>query len=802
MPSSSRVEVEPAWWPARGEAVTVLAIEELWGRSIATVVVPSTSRVERIAAAELQPLASRQWTSDEVAWRAATGLAWRSMADGEPLAVAEGGIEPLPHQLAVLDRALATEPLRLLLADEVGLGKTIEAGLIISELKARGLVRRVLVVAPKGVQLQWIAEMADRFNEEFVLVGAGGVPVDAGVNPWRAFDQVVCSVDAVKPIRNRVGWGPERIAAHNDQRVRAIVDAGWDLIVIDEAHHVAGSSEDVARHQLGRQLAEATPRLLLLSATPHSGKTDAFARLLALLDDAFLHGRPIDQANVGPLVVRTEKRHATDNDGRPLFRPRTAMLSTVSYGGRTVERSLYEAVTDYVRHGYRRAQAERRPAVGFLVLLMQRLVSSSTAAILAALERRLVAVTAESQQLRLFSDRASEWGDLTGEEQLAALADARGAAWGDERADVELLIDLARKSIVSGIDAKARYVLDLLGQIARAEGDPSVKAVVFTEFVPTQEMLLDVLAGAGIGAVAINGSMSIDERRDAQDVFRTDARVLVSTDAGGEGVNLQFAHVVVNYDLPWSPTRIEQRIGRVDRIGQTHDVAAHNLVLESSIDAHVLAVLQDKLAVILAELGVDKTNDVLASIEGHVDDLYTTALLDPDRLPRAADDMAEEARAEFKETEPLRRAMGHSRAPSRRSTPTKLRHWLDLAARANGQLRASGRRAEGNLPEVVAGEPTPVVQGPAGGWWTMWEIRCGAERTAAALFITDTGTVRPDVAERTWAALASGTEVGPTRLLNVAELDRLRSLAADHEYRDSRGKVPSLSLRLAVRVEP
>ena len=782
--------------------MTVLAIEELWGRSVATVVVPSTNRVERIVTAELQPLASRQWTTEEIAWRAATGLARRSMADGEPLAVAEGGIEPLPHQLAVLDRALATDPLRLLLADEVGLGKTIEAGLVITELKARGLVRRVLVVAPKGVQLQWIAEMADRFNEEFVLVGADGIPVDAGVNPWRAFDQVVCSVDAVKPMRSRAGWSPERVAAHNDQRVRAIVEAGWDLVVIDEAHHVAGSSEDVARYQLGRLLAEATPRLLLLSATPHSGKSDAFARLLALLDDAFLHGRPIDRASVGPLVVRTEKRHATDNDGRPLFRPRTTILSTVPYGGRTVERSLYEAVTDYVRHGYRRAQAEHRPAVGFLVLLMQRLVSSSTAAILAALERRLIAVTAEGQQLRLFTGRASEWGDLTGEEQLAALADAQGAAWGDERAEVELLIDLARKSVGSGIDAKARYLLDLLGQIARAEGDSSAKAVVFTEFVPTQEMLLDVLAGAGISAVAINGSMSIGERRDAQDAFRADARVLVSTDAGGEGVNLQFAHVVVNFDLPWSPTRLEQRIGRVDRIGQAHDVTAHNLVLESSIDAHVLSVLQDKLAVILAELGVDKTGDVLASIENHVDGLYTTALIDPGRLPRAADAMADEARAEVEEAEPLRHAIGHSPVPTRRSTPTTLRRWLDLAAHATEQLRVAGRRANGDLPDVVAGEPVPVARGSVGGWWTMWEIRCGAERTAAALFITDTGTVRPDLAERTWISLASGIEVGPTRPLSAIELDRLRSLAADHQYRDPRGTVPSLSLRLAVRVEP
>jgi superfamily II DNA or RNA helicase len=794
--------MESAWWAAGGEAVTVLATEELWGRSIATVVVPSSGRVERVAASELQPLAAREWDPDEIAWRAATGLAWRAMADGEPLAIARGGVDPLPHQLAVLDRALATNPLRLLLADEVGLGKTIEAGLVITELKARNLVRRVLVVAPKGVQLQWVAEMADRFDEEFVLVGAGGIPLDAGIDPWRAFDQVVCSLDAIKPVRARAGWTPERVAEHNDRRVRAVVDGGWDLVVIDEAHHVAGSTEDVARHQLGRRLAEATPRLLLLSATPHSGKSDAFGRLLGLLDDGFLHGRPIDRATAAPLVVRAEKRHATTNEGRPLFRPRTTVLSTVPYGDRTVERSLYEAVTDYVRHGYRRARAERRPAIGFLVLLMQRLVSSSTAAILAALERRLIAVTTEGEQLRLFTDRASEWGDLTGEEQLAALADAKGAAWGNERAEVELLIDLARKSMASGIDAKARYLLDLLGQIARAEGDPSAKAVVFTEFIPTQEMLLDVLGSAGIGAVAINGWMSIGERREAQEMFRSGARVLVSTDAGGEGVNLQFAHVVINYDLPWSPTRIEQRIGRVDRIGQVHDVTAHNLVLESSIDARVLSVLQDKLAVILAELGVDKASDVLASIEGHVDDLYTMALLDPDRLGTASDQMAEGAKVEVARAEPLRRLLSDSVAPSRRTRPGMLRRWLDVADDAAERLRAFGRRTDGHLPEVVPGEPVPVITGPVAGWWTMWEIRADTERTATALFISDTGTVRPDLAERTWTALTSATDIDRTLAFRQGDLEYLRSLAADHAYREPRGGLPSLTLRLAVRVEP
>lgn len=793
--------MESAWWAARGEAVRIVATEELWGISIATVILPSTNRIERIRADELRPLARRTWSSDEVAWRAATGLAWRAMSSGEPLAVAQGRIEPLPHQLSVLDRALATNPLRVLLADEVGLGKTIEAGLIITELKARGMIHRVLVVAPKGVQLQWVAEMADRFGEEFVLVGSGGVPVDIGANPWRAFDQIVCSLDAVKPIRSRAGWSPERVAAFNDQRTHGVVDAGWDLVVIDEAHHVAGSSEEVARHQLGRRLADATPRLLLLSATPHSGKSDAFARLLGLLDERFLHGQPVTRENVAPLVIRTEKRHAIDNSGQPLFRPRSTVLSTVRYQDRQVERTLYEAVTDYVRHGYRRALAERRPAIGFLVLLMQRLVSSSSAAILAALERRLIAVTAEGQQLRLFSEHMSEWDELSGEEQLAALADAHGAAWADERSEVELLIDLARRSVASGIDAKARYLLDLLAKVAREEGDPSIKTVVFTEFIPTQEMLLDVLGGAGITSVAINGTMSITERRDAQAAFRDQARVLVSTDAGGEGVNLQFAHVVVNYDLPWSPTRIEQRIGRVDRIGQCHDVKAHNVVLESSIDARVLSVLQDKLAVIMAELGVDKTNDVLASIDGHVEELYATALLDPDRLDMTADTIAAATTADVADAEPLRRALGDSTVPARRTRPAALRHWLQLAEDACGRLGDHGDHLGESLPEIVAGEPVPVVTGATAGWWTMWEIRASSERTATALFIADTGNVRPDLAERTWTALANGIE--PTSLVSLgeSELERLRSFAADHAYRNPLGTVPSLTLRLAVRAQ-
>jgi hypothetical protein len=355
--------------------------------------------------------------------------------------------------------------------------------------------------------------------------------------------------------------------------------------------------------------------------------------------------------------------------------------------------------------------------------------------------------------------------------------------------------------MAAGIDAKARHLLNLLGQIARSAGGPSTKAVVFTEFVPTQEMLLDVLDGAGIAAVAINGSLSISERRDAQEAFRSNARVLVSTDAGGEGVNLQFAHVVINYDLPWSPTRIEQRIGRVDRIGQTHDVIAHNLVLESSIDARVLDVLQDKLSVIFAELGVDKTNDVLATVDRRMDGLYTTAILEPDNLQSAANVLADEARQDVIEAEPLREALGTSTVRARPTRPTSLRRWLDIADVASDRLRVASRRVDGSIPPIVPGEPVPVLSGVTSGWWTMWEIRAGTERTTSALFVTDAGAVRPDLADRTWVELAELADLRASHVLTDLEFDRLRTLAADHTYRDPHGAIPSLTLELAVRVE-
>ena len=523
------------------------------------------------------------------------------------------------------------------------------------------------MVAPRGVQLQWIAEMAERFGEEFVRVGPEGLPVDSGVDPWRVFDQVVCSLDAVKPLRRRSGWSPEQVEAHNAARFRALLDAGWDMVIIDEAHHVAGSSEDVARHQLAVDLTGVAPNVLLLSATPHSGKSDGFRRFLGLLDDRFLRGQPVARSTVAPYVVRTEKRQAVDNAGRVLFQPRETSLRVAPYTDREMERELYEAVTEYVRSGWNAAKRQGRNPAAFLVLLMQRLVSSSTAAILAALEKRSAALGEGGNQLTLFVDRGEDWAELTGEEQYEMLVNARGPAWATERAELTGLLRVAREAAAGGADAKARAFFDLLGELRRSERDPNVKVLVFTEFVQTQDMLLGLLEQAGVPAVMINGTMGLAERALAQQAFRDHAQILVSTDAGGEGINLQFAHVVVNWDLPWSPSRLEQRIGRVDRIGQTHTVRAFNLVCEHSIEARVVEVLDQKLGVILDELGADKRGDILESASHRVDDLWTAAILNPDGLHHQAEQFASETRKDADEAGHLAELIEQTRPGGARS---------------------------------------------------------------------------------------------------------------------------------------
>jgi len=808
-------EREWAWMPALGEPVEVLARTELWGRPMVEIVVPSTQRRVRIGADELAPLSLRRWPQPELTWRAAATRALALAADGEPLVAARGGVSLLPHQLATLERALAMDPVRLAICDEVGLGKTISAGAILAEMKARGRLRRVVVVAPKGVQLQWIAEMAERFGEEFVRVGPEGLPVDSGIDPWKAFNQIVCSIDAVKPLRRRAGWSAEQVDGHNASRFRALVDAGWDMVIIDEAHHVAGSSEDVARHRLAVELAASTTHLLLLSATPHSGKSDGFRRFLGLVDDRFMHGLPIQRSTVAPCVARQEKRRAVDHQGRALFQQRETSIRIAPYTDRALEKELYEAVSEYVRSGWNAAKRDGRNSAAFLVLLMQRLVSSSTAAILAALMKRSAALGEGGDQLTLFVDRGEDWAELTGEDQYEIMLNTKGAAWETERAELTGILRLAHDAAAAGADAKVRAFFELLADLRRSERDPNVKVLVFTEFVPTQDMLLTLLDEAGIPAVSINGSMGLSERAIAQEAFRDKAQVLVSTDAGGEGINLQFAHVVVNWDLPWSPSRLEQRIGRVDRIGQTRLVRAFNLVCEHSVEARVLEVLNQKLAVILDELGADKRGDILESAARHADELWTAAIIDPSELDKRAVAFASGTRSEAKDAGHLAELIEATGPAVRAVNPERLAALLNAAVSCRalmGRPVVDPLDALNDLPEVAPGEPCPVLRIPdsAIGWLSVWEVTPdGSARSAVAVFQPEGGLVRPDIAVVAWerCCVEAGVVIVDHMVPSPDEWNRINAEGVDHAYQavariaGNKGlSLPDARLRLLVRV--
>jgi len=630
-------------------AVQVIERIDRWGVQSLRVWSPA-SGVHQVATATVEPIATRAPTLNAIIHRAASARVREALATEMLLAPVRSSVTPLPHQLYALERAMERGHVRHLFADEVGLGKTIEAGLVIRELKLRGLARRILVVAPKGLTPQWQAEMQLHFREAFRIAD----PADFDAvsrwsdddNVWRAADQIICPLDSVKPLSRRRGWSWERIAAYNQRRFEDVITAGWDLVVIDEAHRLGGSTDQVARYKLGAALADASPHLLLLSATPHSGKSDQFLRLMQLLDrEAFPSEDTIGRDRVAPYVVRTEKRLAIDNDGNPLFKPRQTRLVTVGWQPRhDAQRQLYEAVTDYVRHGYNQALKSKQRHIGFLMVLMQRLVTSSTAAIAATLARRLQALEDTPAQLSLVPDvDAGDLADMDGQSQIDELVDWPG--WRSEKAEVTTLLRLAEQA-QGTTDAKVDVLLEHIHRFQQEEDDPNLKVLIFTEFVPTQAMLADQLRDRGMEVVILNGQMPVEERVAAQKAFAGTARVLISTDAGGEGLNLQFAHVMFNYDMPWNPMRIEQRIGRVDRIGQKHVVRATNFVLGDTVEHRVRDVLEAKLEAIAEEFGVNKAAEVMDSVEAEAmfDGLYLDSLLDPDGLAQRADVTLEELR--------------------------------------------------------------------------------------------------------------------------------------------------------------
>ena len=793
----------------------VVEEQTLWGQSLCRIWLPNQDAVVRVPRSALRPLSSDlqpEVEAKRIAYVAAAAKV-AEVLEGSTSATAghvllapmESNVIPLPHQIHALSRAISGDRVRYLLADEVGLGKTIEAGLVMRELKLRGLVRRILVVSPNGIATQWVAEMQTHFSEQFQLVLGDDISTlqrlapgaDQRNSAWSMFNQVIVSLDSVKPMDKRRGWTAERVADYNRSRFEDLITAGWDLVVVDEAHRLGGSTDQVARYKLGKGLAEAAPYVLLLSATPHQGKTDAFHRLMNLLDDeAFPDMDSVSRERVAPYVIRTEKRKAIDADGKPLFKPRRTQMAPVVWERRHhLQKLLYEAVTDYVREGYNQALREKKRHIGFLMILMQRLVVSSTRAIRTTLERRLAALREGEQQasLRLAEldngteglessdDDMAELYDMDGQELLDELLKSHVSALQSEGSHVETLLDATVRCEQAGPDAKAEALIEWIYKLQAEENEPDLKVLIFTEFVPTQQMLKEFLEARGISVVTLNGAMDMEERKQAQDAFRKSHRVLVSTDAGGEGLNLQFAHVIINYDIPWNPMRLEQRIGRVDRIGQPKKVQAINFVFEDSVEFRVREVLEQKLSVIFDEFGIDKTGDVLDSSQAGemFEDVFASAILNPDGIEASVDHTVARLRDEIQQVREASAIYGISEEPdvqaAERLRSHPLPHWVErmtvgylnshggAASRKrswwdlnwpDGQehrkavfnareadrltdatlLNLENSRVRGlalNLPQIAAGQPLPCVtvsELPVSisGLWGLFEIRLQA----------------------------------------------------------------------------
>lgn len=802
------------------QACHVLNTMTLWDDDFCEVRLAEDNRIERLRSSDLSPLVdSPQFTSPGLAYIATAARIRDALSQNQLIAPLEASILPLPHQLHTLSKAISNPTPRYLLADEVGLGKTIEAGLILRELKLRGLVKRTVIVTPRGLLSQWKDELQTHFRETFRVIEPSEMDtyrrLTGTSNIWEEYDQIICPMDSIKPLDSRRGWSETRIAQYNRERFEDVITAGWDLVIVDEAHRLGGSNDQVARYKLGQGLGEAAPFLLLLTATPHQGKTESFHRILALLDsEAFPDATSVTKERVSDYVLRTEKRHAIDPEGKPLFKPRQTTLSAVSWKDHhSAHRALYDAVTEYVRLGYNSAVKEKRYYIGFLMILMQRLVASSTPAITASLERRLDALELPEEQLSLFPTESSEeWTELDGQEQLEMLLSAVWKAVEDERRIVQTLIDTAKRCTNAAEDPKAEALLEWIYKLQQDEGDPDLKILVFTEFVPTQRMLEKFLTDRGFSVVCLNGSMGLEERLRAQEQFAADKRVLVSTDAGGEGLNLQFCHVVVNYDIPWNPMRLEQRIGRVDRIGQQQEVRAINLVLEDTVEYRVREVLEEKLEIILREFGVDKTGDVLDSAQASsvFEKLYAKVIQDPDNLVDEVDRTIETISDSIGTTKERDAILGEQSLPNsqqiKRILSNPLPHWTEHmvvnyleayggsakkkgmkwqltwpdgqvdngvvfawdhgdSAAAGHHLSLDNERAAALMNRLLMfypGQPVPCIHYEGlspeiSGFWSLWEIRINSDifdkSVYVPVFLHDDGRFLPPTARSVWDQL-------------------------------------------------
>jgi len=544
---------------------------------------------------------------DRFALKAEAWVLQLAYSNDKLLSLSNSRTQVLAHQVESTYRVISALEPRFLLADEVGLGKTIEAGLALKEMIFRHNHRRILIVCPASLVLQWQNELRSKFNEDFAVMDRQALArrrkTAGGGNPWKGAHKVICSLDFVKSKAN----------------MELLEDLTWDTVIIDEAHRLRRDSlRSTLAYSAGESLAARTKSLLLLTATPFRGKLEELYYLVHLLDknllgpfQTFYNTYCLSNSDLSPLrekisevIIRRTKKEVGGFTRR--------MARTIRFELFPEERELYDATTRYVAEEYNRAMQSENRAVGFVMTVFQKLLDSSSRALLSALRNRKLHLEAllarpDSEMLARFNvekhldldlSDADDIDDIEDQLLLQSLKKTRREL-AEEIRTLEDLIVLAEAIPANKKGEKLR-------EIVRALRKKRKKVLIFTQFRTTQDYLAEVLSEFTVEL--FHGSMSRDEKEEAITSFREKADILISTEAGGEGRNLQFCSVLVNYDLPWSPLKIEQRIGRIHRFGQPYDVQIYNFSTAGTVAEKVLRVLERKLKLFEESIG---TPDIL-----------------------------------------------------------------------------------------------------------------------------------------------------------------------------------------------
>jgi superfamily II DNA or RNA helicase len=555
------------------------------------------------------------------------------------LAVNVSQIDPLPHQIeAVYHYVLENPKIRFLIADDAGAGKTIMAGLVIKELQYRRMAKKILIVAPGHLKYQWQRELKEKFNTNFTIINRGMMDASWGENIWEEKNYCVTSIDFLK----------------QEDIIQTLKAAYWDFVIVDEAHKMSaygyatkeGAKVDkTQRYRVGEILSQNSTHLLFLTATPHRGDDENFRLFLDLLRPGFFSRTELLKESVeskdNPIFVRRLKEDMKDFNGNRLFPPRH--VKTVKFSLTQAETELYNAVTSYVKDYFDRAKDNRN--ISFAMMILQRRLTSSIYAILKSLENRKKRLEtllelpekikdSEYEKIRSISEEDLEEMEEKErwevEEKLEHLTIAENLD--DVKKEIEVLSELIKKAEKVKEEEIESKLVKLRDDILKSLGDK--KLLIFTEFRDTLTYLEEKLKNWGYKVNTIHGNMRMDDRIDAEKQFLHNTQIMVATEAAGEGINLQFCSLMVNYDIPWNPNRLEQRMGRIHRYGQDKEVFIYNMISKDTMEGRILDLLFEKLSLMRDALGSDRVFDIIGDVipDTRLDELMKDAIFNQRRM--------------------------------------------------------------------------------------------------------------------------------------------------------------------------